>query len=318
MLLMLRTKLISHDHSGKLRPHHHTSYLSLIILLIVTAIPLSAYTAFALSPGPDSQSISLSGTVPGQPPTEAPTITEPVSKKRFAISPVTVAGTCPANTLVEVLKNNIFAGSTICSGTGTYSMEIDLLIGENILVARVYDALNQAGPNSAEVIVYYDLLPTQSNGITPISFSGPQMILSTDAVFRGTFPGQELVMPISLLGGIAPFAFNIQWGNSENTVISRNNNSSFNASHVYQRPGTYQATIQATDAEGRVAFLSVATIVNGSPEGTASTGNSNEQSSPLNSILALWPLYVSIVAIILSFWFGELREKRVLAPPVYH
>jgi hypothetical protein len=311
---MLRgVNLIHHDHSGKLRPHKYTSYLPLVILLLLTAIPLSAYTSFALSPGPESRSISLTGTVPGKPPTVAPTIQAPTDGRRFSTSPVTVLGSCPKGTLVEIFKNNIFAGSTVCTEAGTYTMEIDLLIGANTLLARVYDDLNQAGPDSNLVNVFYDLLPSQSGGIIPINFGGPQIILSTDAVFRGTFPGQELSMPLTLLGGTPPFAFNIQWGDGKNNVVSKNNNAAFSTAHVFQKAGTYQVSVQATDADGRVAFLSVAAIVNGQPDAVASGNGNGASSGTLASILALWPLYVSLVAVVLSFWFGEIREKRVLA-----
>ena len=305
-------KLIKHRHTGKLRPHTNTSYLPLIVLLLITAIPLSAYTTFALSPGPESRSISLSGTVPGKPPTVAAVISSPTDGKRFSASPIEVSGTCPANTLVEIYKNDIFAGSTVCTTTGTFTMQSDLMIGQNTLIARVYDALNQAGPDSNKVGVFYDLLPSQSAGIVPINFGGPQIVLSTDAVFRGTFPGQELTMPLTLLGGVAPFAFNIQWGDGGNNVIARNNNNTFSAGHTFQKPGTYQMSIQATDAGGRVAFLSVAAIVNGQPESAATTSGSGTNTGNLASVLTLWPLYVSLVAVVLSFWFGEIREKRVL------
>ena len=314
---MLRgVNLIHHDHSGKLRPHKYTSYLPMVILLLLTAIPLSAYTSFALSPGPESRSISLTGTVPGKPPTVAPTIQTPTDGRRFSTSPITVSGTCPKGTLVEIFKNNIFAGSTVCSETGTYTMEIDLLIGANSLLARVYDDLNQAGPDSNLVNVFYDLLPSQSSGITPINFGGPQIILSTDAVFRGSFPGQELAVPLTLLGGTPPFAFNIQWGDGKNNVISRNNNTPFSTAHVFQKAGTYQISFQATDADGRVAFLSVAAIVNGQPDAVTGSSSNGASSGTIASILALWPLYVSLVAVVLSFWFGEIREKRVLARAV--
>lgn len=306
-------KISKHHHTGKLRPHKYTSYLPLLILLALTALPLSAYTSFALSPGPESRSISLSGTVPGKPPTAAPTIKEPADNRRFSTSPITVSGDCPKGTLVEVFKNDIFAGSTVCAENNTYTMQVDLLIGQNSLVARVYDALNQAGPDSNKMNVFYDLLPAQSAGITPLNFGGPQILLSTDAVFRGTFPGQQLSMPLTLLGGTPPYAFNIQWGDGENNVVSRNNNSSFSTAHVFKKPGTYQMSTQATDAEGRVAFLSVAAIVNGNVENAASTSGDGSSSGALPSILALWPLYVSLVAIVLSFWFGEIREKRVLS-----
>lgn len=305
-------KLIKHHHSGRLRPHKYTSYLPLVILLLLTAIPLSAYTAFALSPGPESASISLTGTVPGKPPTVAPTISEPGDQKRFSLSPIDVSGTCPAGTLVELFKNDIFAGSIVCASDGTYSTQIDLLIGQNTIIARVYDALNQAGPDSNAITVFYDLLPSQSASITPLNFGGAQILINTDAVFRGTFPGQELTMPLTILGGNAPYAINVQWGDGENKVVSRNNNASFSLAHVFQRPGTYQMSTQVTDADGRVAFLSVAAIVNGGGETATSTGSRSGDKGFLPSVLALWPLYISLVAIVLSFWFGEIREKRVL------
>lgn len=70
-------------------------------------------------------------------------------------------------------------------------------------------------------------------------------------------------------------------------------------------------SIQATDAQGRVAFLTVAAIVNGEPT-SAGTGSLSSSDGLANGLLALWPLYVSLVAIVLSFWLGELREKRLL------
>lgn len=310
-------KFSKHHHSGKLRPHMYTSYVPLILLLLVTAIPLSAYTSFALSPGPDSQSISLSGTVPGKPPTVAPTIKNPLNGSRFSTSPITISGSCPAGTLVEIYKNDIFAGSTICAANGSYTTEVDLLIGANTLVARVYDDLNQAGPNSEQVNVFYDLLPAQAAGITPINFGGAQILLSTDAVFRGTFPEQELTMPLTILGGVPPFAINVQWGDGKNTVLSRSNNNPFSTGHVFLKPGTYQMSIQATDNDGRVAFLSVAAIVNGKPAALAGSGASGVGGGTFSGVLALWPLYVSLVAVVLSFWFGEMREKYVLTHVIH-
>jgi hypothetical protein len=141
-------KLIHHKHSGKLRPHEHTSYLPLGALLLVVGLLLGVYTSYAASPGPQAGSIGLTGVVPGNPPTAAPTIDTPKDGTHFSTTPVTVSGTCPKNTLVEVFKNNIFAGSIPCTDAGKYSLDIDLLIGANVLFARVYDDLNQAGPDS--------------------------------------------------------------------------------------------------------------------------------------------------------------------------
>lgn len=312
---------LSHaSHSGRLRPHEHTSYIPLFILLFVVGIALTSYSVYAQSPGPESNSIGLTGVVPSAPPTIAATITSPVDQARFPTSPVAISGTCPADTLVQLFKNDIFAGSIPCSSTGTYTTDIDLLIGQNTVIARVYDSLNQAGPDSNAIIIFYDALPTQSDPLAPLDFGGSQLLINTDSVFRGAFPEQEFSVPINIIGGTAPYAVNVQWGDSNNKVIPRPNNLSFAASHAYSRPGTYQISLQATDANGRVGFLSVAAIVNGQPSPTAVT-SSTTSPTIITTLLALWPLYTAIAGIVIAFWLGERRVRklsRTTQQPVYH
>ena len=314
--------LIHKSHSGKLRPHEHTSYLPLGALLLAVGLLLGVYTSYAASPGPEAGSVGMTGIMPGKPPTIGATIDSPREGARFSTTPIPVSGTCPKGTLVELFKNNIFAGSVPCTSSGTYSLDIDLLIGANILLARVYDDLNQAGPDSNKPTVYYDALPAQAGPLTSLDFGGAQLLLNTDAVFRGVFPKQELSIPIDILGGTPPYAINVQWGDSSNKMVPRANNQSFTVGHVYQRAGTYQISIQGTDANGRVAFLTVAAIVNGQP--STVTGTSEQSGSvsgaTLARLLALWPLYTSVVAIAISFWLGERREKYILTHkgPVYH
>jgi hypothetical protein len=210
---------------------------------------------------------------------------------------------------VEIYKNNIFAGSTTCSDTGTFSLDVDLMIGQNTLVARVYDDLNQPGPDSPTVTAFYDALPPQAGFIAPLSFGGPQLLLNTDAVFRGTFPGQALNIPIDIIGGTPPYAINVQWGDTHNNVVPGSSNATLMVGHTYNKPGTYQVTLQAADANGRLAFLTVASIVNGQPDSVIAANTTN---GAQNKLLVLWPLYVSAFAVVVSFWLGERREKHIL------
>ncbi len=310
-----RFKIAHHRHSGRLRPHEFTSYFPLGVLLLVVGISLAICTVYAASPGPESSSIGLSGGMPGPAPKIAAVITSPSNNQHFSTTPVPVKGTCPDKTLVEIYKNDIFAGSAPCSDTGSFSIDIDLLIGQNKLIARVYDNNNQAGPDSNTVIAFYDALPAQAGALSSLNFSGTQMLLNTDAVFRGAFPDQSFNVPLTIIGGTPPYAVNVQWGDSSNKVLPRNDNVTFNADHKYKKAGTYQMSIQATDSQQRVAFLTVAAIVNGQPPVAVSGTATNK---PVNKLLALWPLYTSAVAIVISFWLGERREKKILnRGPVY-
>ena len=305
-------KLAPHQHSGRLRPHEHTSYLPLAFLMLLVGVTLArlSFPANAATPytGPEAGSIGLTGTVPAKPPTTAATIDKPTDQQRFTATPITVSGTCPTGTLVEIFKNDIFAGSTPCQ-SGNYSLDIDLLFGQNVLTAQVYDVLNQAGPVSKAVTIYYDTALPQAAPTSSLNFSGSQLILNTDAAYRGIFPGQQLNVPITVIGGTPPFAINVQWGDASNQLISQGSNTTFNASHTYSRAGTYKITIQATDSKGLVAYLTVAAIVNGTPA-LVSAGTSTPAST--NKLLVLWPVYAIAATMVISFWLGERREKHIL------
>jgi hypothetical protein len=304
------SSLLHHSHTGKLKPHEHTSYAPLGILLAIVGVLLLTFTVNAAHPydGPESGSIGLTGVVPGKPPKTGATIEVPTNGQRFSATPITVSGKCPENTLVEIFKNDIFAGSTTCSSTGSYTLEIDLLNGQNSLIARVYDALNQPGPDSNIVTVFYDALPVQFGPLPSFDFGGAQLLINTDAVIRGVFPNKEMSMRIDLIGGRPPYAVNVQWGDSTNKIIPRGDNIGFTVTHTYKKAGIYQIGIQASDADGRVAFLTIAAIVNGQPDVIVAAASNNTQ----NTLLMLWPLYTAILTAVISFWLGEKREKHIL------
>lgn len=307
--------LLHPRHTGRITPHEHTAYLPLALLLLIVGGFLTTVTTVAWTrPGPAAGSIGLVGTMPGTPPKDGAVIKTPVSGQTFTQTPIVVSGTCPTTTLVEIYKNDIFAGSIPCKTDDTFSIESDLLIGENKLVARVFDALNQAGPDSATVNVTYTPNIAKTSTITSLNVGDTQLVLNTDTVFRGTFPNKEMSIPIDILGGRAPYAVNIEWGDSTNKIVSRPDNASFQAVHNYAKAGTYQISIQATDSDGRVAFLTVASIVNGQADTASSgTGTSNTSGNETTGLLlALWPLYAGIATMTLSFWIGEWREKRIL------
>lgn len=311
-----KLKILHNKHTGRLRPHEHTSYLPLMALVVFTGLVLAFFSAASFasaSPGPQGGSVALSGIMPANPPTTAATIASPANGQHFTTSPITVSGTCPDQTLVVIYKNDIFGGSAPCVD-GSFSLKVDLLIGQNTLIARVYDALNQAGPDSAAVTVFYDALPAQGAPLSPLNLPEKQLLLNTDAVYRGIFPGQALNVPITIIGGTTPFAVNVEWGDGTSTIIPRGDNATFNASHTYKKPGTYIISIQATDSAQRIAFLQVTAIVNGVPETIAST--STAATTPTNQILVLWPLFAIAVSVVTSFWLGEQREKRLLAHAV--
>src|SRR6185369_7949334 len=86
--------------------------------------------------------------------------------------------------------------------------QIDLFEGRNDLIARIFDSLDQPGPDSNIVTVTY------SNN----QFGGgaaSQLTLSSIYARRGASPGEELDWPITINGGTGPYAVSTDWGDGK-------------------------------------------------------------------------------------------------------
>src|SRR5437868_4110172 len=100
-----RLKLAPWRHSGQLLPHKHTSHGVLLVIIVAVGIMLAIATkALQVSAGTLSQQgdITVSGTVPGPPPSQPAVILVPKNGQVFNTSPIDVSGTCPANVVVEI------------------------------------------------------------------------------------------------------------------------------------------------------------------------------------------------------------------------
>ncbi len=163
-----RRGLSEPHHTGKILAHHHTSYPALAFLIMLSAVLLGTY-----SMNTRAESSLLSLTVLGAPPAVGATIDQPVTGDNFTVATTTVRGTCPLGLMVEIYRNNVFAGSVMCDAAGLYSLVITLVPGQNELVARVVDGLGQYGPDSNIVIVDYDEPPTPTPTPSPTPVIGP-------------------------------------------------------------------------------------------------------------------------------------------------
>jgi hypothetical protein len=281
------------------------NYTSLKVLLVGLAIALSTsiyLTGPALALTQKSGSVGIEGTIPANPPTTAPTINVPGNGQSFSTLPINVGGLCKSGLLVEVFKNNVFAGSAVCTN-GSYSMQIDLFNDRNDLVARQYDALNQASPDSNIVSV------TFISGFTGL---GPRLSLTTAYAKRGADPGTILSWPITLSGGQGPYALSIDWGDkTKPDLISRATPGNIDLQHTYQKAGVYNITIKATDVNGQTAFLQVVGIANG-PIQQSSAGGNTVSGTPTAPIpIFFWVILAILLPLLFSsFWLGRKHQLQ--------
>ncbi len=259
--------------------------------------------SFAAAQGvtnPKEGTTGLQGTIPSPPPKTAASISTPVTGRTFTSIPVEVSGLCTTDLLVKLFSNNIFIGSAQCE-RGSYRLSVDLFSGENILVARVYDNLDQEGPPSNTVTVNFQ--------DTTFAAFGQRISLSSSMAKNGANIGSPLTWPIILSGGSAPYAVSIDWGDGSAVDLkSLSFAGPFDISHKYKEAGIYRVVVKATDSTGTAAFLQLVGVGNGQvTQGSASSKNSGGAGTT-RYIYIWWPVLLLIPFAIAAFWVGRKFE----------
>lgn len=274
----------------------------LVLCVLAGAVaPASATTPTPQNP--QSGSVGLQGTISAPPPSRAATITNPSTGRSFDTLPITIAGICPSGTMVKVFSNSIFIGSAQCQG-GAFTLQADLFSGENQLIARVYDDLDQAGPDSNTVTVNFN---DASNANV-----NSRVSLTSNYARLGANPGQTLNWPIIISGGIGPYALSIDWGDGKPLSLkSVPFAGDLNIDHVYDAAGIYRIIVKATDTNGSTAFLQLIGVANG----TASAASNGTNGSGKNTVVTvtktqvvIWPSIAALVLVFLAFWIGRRYE----------
>ncbi|HTE22647.1 MAG TPA: hypothetical protein VK674_06425 [Candidatus Limnocylindria bacterium] len=275
---------------------------AVVIVFLLCGILFGAPKAVAQLENPKSGSVGIQGTISSPPPKTGATIVIPTNGQVFTKLPITVSGLCPGDLLVKVFKNNVFGGSVQCKN-GSYSLIIDLFSGQNELVARVYDNLDQAGPDSNKVTVTF-------NDSRPGTGSRPT--LTSIYAKMGVNPGQQLVWPIILSDGAGPYAVSIDWGDGTDLqLMSLGFPGPFDIKHVYKTPGVYNIIIKATDRNDASAYLQLVGIVNG-PLSQEQQGGPEEDKAGTRTLILWQPAAIMLSLLPTTFWLGRKYELKYL------
>ncbi len=280
--------------------------VTISFVLAAFFLVLGANGASAQSDPVQSGSVGLTGTISAPPPTTGATISFPTSGQSFTELPVIIKGLCPTGLLVKVFKNNVFAGSVQCEN-GSFSLQTDLFVGTNELIARVYDDLDQPGPDSNVVNVTF-----KDNRIG----AGSRVSLTSNYAKRGAFPGETLTWPVILSGGSGPYAFSVDWGDGkEFDLFSEPFAGTIDLSHIYDAPGVYNIIVKTVDTNGVTAFLQLVGIANGplsqSTDNGVPAGKDNSLTTTKTKIL-WWPATLLVPFVVSTFWLGKKYMVRVM------
>jgi hypothetical protein len=302
--------MIGLQHTGRIATHRHTSYPSLVFIVLIALAVLLCVSVEALAAppavNPQSGSVGLTGIVRGPPPSTAAVILAPRTGGSTTSSPVTVSGTCPANSFVSVTKNNLFGGVVQCRDDGTFSLLVDLFAGTNTLVAKVSDALGQYGPDSAPVTITYN----SPSLVAPGGVGRPLFLEMTTTIVAAN-PGDAVSRSVTIVGGVGPYAVSWDYGDGQTNLQSVTAEGPVTGTHSYERPGTYTVIVRVTDNAGNSSFLQFVTVINGPTQAVGKT-NGTGGGALSGSVLAAWPLLLLVLLMVIFFWLGERREYHKL------
>jgi hypothetical protein len=288
-----------------------------------------------------AESFDVTATVPAEPLTQPAIITSPQDGQHLSAQQILVSGTCPDKSYVELYWQDQYAGVSHCESLA-FSIPIMLTPGANKLQVRVFNITNSEGPTSPPITVYYDvpIPPAPQNpgggstpstpggtsgtgGTTPSGNpvqSGPHpngtgvepLRVVSDYRYQTRFVGEPWQWEFNIAGGVAPYKVTIDWGDQQITTIERTDNLPFQITHTFNSPGTFQPLVTVTDSTGRETILQLLAIVQARQQLTQTL-----KLSPLDEfkqyLWLIWPVYVIILLLALSFWLGEqeaLKRRR--------
>lgn len=322
-------RLAYHHHTGRHLPLYCTSYAALFAL-IVFAASLVLFVSWSAKAVQQSGSITVSGNIVGDPPDTAANIISPANNSRYTNSQLTVSGNCLPGVIVEIYRNDVFAGDTLCTSGGTFELTITMVPDHNRLIAKSKDSANQYGPDSEAANVYYDVPaaparpgspPSQStSGKRPSGSTLGPLLVYTEPVQKRTVQGQNFTLKYEIDGDRAPYAVSIDWGDgSPATLVSQPKEGDFEATHKFTKPGQLTVRISVLGGGGgQGSIQTIVFVVPGTSAGIAKPAyadcNALETylciSMPKPDVVTqainrAWIAIIITALMTASFWFGE-------------
>ncbi len=229
-------------------------------------------------------SAKVSAEIPSQP----AIITQPINNSSVISDAISVKGECPVTNpaqTVLIWRNGVFAGSTTCSATGQFTLEIQLVEGDNSLIPKLLNITNDAGLDGQPVLVRYNPLITSnplkdketkvnspSNTQNNLNSNEPNEDLNftTDRVFIVFRPNKEIELTVDIDKGAPPFVMVVDWGDGTKKTYKFDSTAKKVINHTYKTADNRIIVITVTDQSGKSKQLYLSAI---------STSNKSEANS---------------------------------------
>jgi hypothetical protein len=124
---------------------------------------------------------------------------------------------------------------------------------------------------------------------------------------------QSFSFSLGVQGGTAPYQLTVDWGDGNETGLMHYDQSTFTIAHTYKKPGQYVVLVRGTDAGKQSALLQLSAVVTGSADPAGGGGWISGTISGVRQWLWLvWPVYIAVLLMVLSYWIGEQEAYQRL------
>lgn len=198
---------------------------------------------------------NVSASVPTVVPSVAAVINQPAINSVVAQKNINVAGICQLMAqplIVSIWRDNSILGSAICAN-GLFSIDVNLILGENILVAKSQNTVGQFGPNSSLHPVSYrpsivNTDPTGTNLLSNFQVNSGQSAAHLSNSAQGS-------IEIIIQDGKAPYQVIINWGDGNFDELTLNQSGNHVFDHQFAELIDDKIVILVTDADGNFQRL---------------------------------------------------------------
>jgi hypothetical protein len=273
---------------------------------------------------------SVSASVPYPAPTQAAVINPNLDNTTVNDALQTIDGTCQVQNpaiVVSIWRGSSSLGSTTCN-SGTFSLQVMLQSGSNVLIARSASISDQYGPDSQPVTITLNLpnpstQPPAPNGTTPPSTTG-NIRLTTNAgagagltiipatPFSILSTSNDVTITLTISGGKQPYTLFLNWGDGSTETYSILAAGGYSFSHTYAHAGKYTTHIQVQDARGALAeytYIIVSPVKKSAPSPVVRTHISGSGTTSA-LIFGGWAIFWGLLLIGLGYLLGWHDAKR--------
>lgn len=281
-----------------------------------------------------AETYDVNAVVPYATPSQAAVIHTPVSGATVSSALQQVSGSCeniapPA--VVSIWRDAHILGSVNCS-SGSFQLTVQLLPGQNNLIARTSNANGIFGSDSTVTGVTYTapvvvtplspglLVPTNPSQQEAAANAGSQtgLTLTTLEPFSViTSNNATVTIRVIIAGGENPYDLTLNWGDGSTETKKIDKAGTYEFTHAYHTQKGYTVYVRVRDVRGVYTeyVYAVVSTMSGQAERGSSGGKSKQTQDMLKEHNFLWyGLVVVAVAILLiavsTYRLGYRRAQK--------